>query len=167
MDEPAGEKSNGSTTGVPNILDLPEKMRLAQYALNRWRKHHAYDEMQSEALVLVVGKFVAPGQVIVAVSRMCNRIAREGLVRISYRTLQRKYLKLKRVGLKDVAAPEANSLEWRELIEMVDDQTILNLWFQGHTDAEIGAILGQSNSTIQRKRRELIEKLYALFKTTE
>lgn len=148
-------------------MDLPEKMRLAQYALNRWRKHHAYDEMQSESLVLVVGKFVAAGQVIIAVARMCNRIAREGLVRISYRTLQRRYLKLKRVGLKDIAAPQANTLEWRELIEMVDEQEILNLWFEGYTDAEIGGILGQSNSTVQRHRRELIEKLYALFKTTE
>ena len=166
MDEQP-ERSNDSTTDEPNILDLPEKMRLAQYALNRWRKHHAYDEMQSESLVLVVGKFVAAGQVIIAVSRMCNRIAREGLVRISYRTLQRRYLKLKRVGLKDIAAPQANTLEWRELIEMVDEQEILNLWFEGYTDVEIGGILGQSNSTVQRRRRELIEKLYVLFKTTK
>lgn len=164
MDGAADEKSKDSTTEEPSTLDLHEKIRLAQYALNRWRNHHAYDEMQSEVLVLLMSRFIASGQVIIAVSRMCNRISREGLIRISYRTQQRRYVRLKRTGLKDVAAPAANSLEWRELIEKVDESSILNLWFQGYTDAEIGVLLGQSNSTIQRRRRELIEKLYEIYK---
>jgi DNA-binding NarL/FixJ family response regulator len=164
MDGAADEKSKDSTTEEPSTLDLHEKIRLAQYALNRWRNHHAYDEMQSEVLVLLMSRFIASGQVIIAVSRMCNRISREGLIRISYRTQQRRYVKLKRTGLKDVAAPGANSLEWRELIEKVDESEILNLWFQGYTDAEIGTLIGQSNSTVQRRRRELIEKLYEIYK---
>ena len=148
---------------VDVVTDPATAMKFAGYALRRWRKHPNFDEMESESLVVIAKLLgtVRPGGIIVAVSRMCYRISKEGLIRMSYQT-QRK-VGMGREKLLDVAISSISNLEWKELTERVDSESILHYWFQGYTDAEIGVLISKSASYVQKKRGTLIRALWELY----
>lgn len=145
------------------VTDATQAIKIAWFALRRWRKHPHFDEMESEALV-VIAKLLGearPGLIIVAISRMCYRMSKDGLIRMSYQTADKQGLK--RVPLSERPVVSISSLEWRELTERVDEESILHYWFQGYTDLEIGNLILKSQSYVQKKRGVLIRKLWELY----
>jgi len=148
-------------------VDVESALKIAYRTLRKWRGNRQYDEMESEGLVTIAllynkGVRVTEPLIVTAISRMCYRVSQDCVIKMHYRT--RLKLGLVRIPVQETAVIQTHPLEWQELTERVDEESILHYWFQGYTDPEIGLFIHRSGSYVQKKRNILIQRLWSLYK---
>lgn len=160
-----GPQNSPSSLAV-RPTDLAEIIKVCNMAIRGWRSHPNYDEIESEALVVLAEWLLTDkpiGYLVVSLRNMCYHIGSTLAVRIPTTTKRRKGISQRSTTLTEPWYID-DSVAWKEVLSRVDEERILELWLRGYFDAEIADIIGRSRSYVTKKRGQLQINMWRMWK---